>query len=64
MLNKNGNLLRFHNISKNEKIDSISKNCEEIVILIMAKLKKSLIIKIVEIILYCLLRLNLFIMTS
>ena len=26
MTNKNGNLLRFHKISKNEQINSISKN--------------------------------------
>ena len=51
MTNKNGNLLRFHKISKNEQINSISKKFQEIAILIMAKLIKSLFIKIVVIIL-------------
>ena len=51
MTNKNGNLLRFHKISKNEQINSISKKFQEIAILIMAKLIKSLFIKIVAIIL-------------
>ena len=52
MTNKNGNLLRFLKISKNEQINSISKKFQEIAILIMAKLIKSLFIKIVVIILY------------
>ena len=51
MTNKNGNLLRFHKISKNEQINSISKKFQQIAILIMAKLIKSLFIKIVAIIL-------------
>ena len=51
MTNKNGNLLRFHKISKNEQINSISKKFQQIAILIMAKLIKSLFIKIVLIIL-------------
>ncbi len=51
MTNKNGNLLRFHKISKNEQINSISKKFQEIAILIMAKLIKSLFIKIEVIIL-------------
>ncbi len=51
MTNKNGNLLRFHKISKNEQINSKSKKFQEIAILIMGKLIKSLFIKIVVIIL-------------